>query len=135
MSIDEYKDSNNTSYEDNAERSNGEESQNKKISSEDAYHPNVHANSTTPSQGRVYNLREGNWGRNCSHRFGHEAQFIEFTFNTYGFKRGLKEFKQSREESLDDELLNVHKRGTFHTKHPENMIYQENIKSWNLLCF
>ena len=107
--IDKDKDSNDTSYEYNGEISNDKEYNNDKISSEDVYHPNVHSNSTTPSQKKVYKIRGGNWDCDRSHHFGHEAQFIEYAFNTYGFKTGLKEFKHRGEELLYDEFLNVHK--------------------------
>ena len=52
MPKNEYGDSNDTSYEENYEISNVKESHNEKISSEDAYHPNVHPKSTTLSQQR-----------------------------------------------------------------------------------
>ena len=48
MPIDEDRDSNGASDEDNNAINNSKESHNGKIPSEDAYHPNVHLNSTMP---------------------------------------------------------------------------------------
>ena len=90
MPIEEYKDRNGTSDEDNYKISNREESHNDKISSEYAYHPNFHPKSTAPSYQRVYNLLGGGWGCDYSQSFGREAQFIEFGFSTYGLKQDLK---------------------------------------------
>ena len=54
--IDEDEERNNTSYEDNDEIRNGEESHNGEISSEDTYNPNFHSYSTDPPQQSVYKL-------------------------------------------------------------------------------
>ena len=40
-----------------------------------------------------------------------------------------------REDSQDDELLNVHKRGNFHQKHPDGMTDKEKDKTLESLVF
>ena len=76
----------------------------------------ITANSIQPTRGKS--------GMRLQSSFCHEAQFIEFAFNTYGFKRGMKSFIQCREDSLDYEFLNLHKWSTFHPKHLDDMTNQ-----------
>ena len=88
--VEKEEDISETSYEDKDEIRNGKEYHKYEIPSEDAYNPNYHSNWTTSSHKIVYNLRGDNWGRGYIHHVGYELQFIEFAFNTYGFKQGLK---------------------------------------------
>ena len=50
-------------------------------------------------------------------------------------QRGLKEFKHRVEDLLYDELLNVHKWGTFHPKHPDDMTNKEKYETLKFHVF